>query len=682
MSRSGQKDVQEVGKGRKEGRPQAGRCEGGQTAQDGAASRTRTAAKPMLLSGGNPQIAKAYGDAPVQAYIAAMPGWKRAVGRRLDALIVRTVPGVHKAVKWNSPLYGVEGQAGSSASIASRSTSRWRSSADVAASSAPRRVQAEGRAYSTSTRTTRSTRSSSPIRWRTRASRVAQAEEDVTGICEVRWRRQRTPSHQPASPVLTSDFQVSASDDNHEDDNQHKSGSKEGIGGDSPSQLIDARIKELKDWRGETLARVRTLIKQADPEVVEEVKWRKPSNSMRGVPVWSHAGMVCTGETYKNAVKMTFAKGACWGTLRASSTPASKATPGVPSISTRATRLMKRREGAHSRRRGTEHVGASYRSPRPLSEETKERLRSVVMTTVLAATWGNGLFVVADQTFHQEVGDQPVRGLVSDGRGGALVIVGGKALCRRNADGEWRTIATSNVELSCCVAVDDTIYVGTDDANVLREVKGTLQRLEGFDAVAGKTMVRRISCHQWPSGRPTPGIRSIAATCDGAVLLANVHVGGIPRSTDSGVTWQPTIDIDSDVHQVYAHPTRPDIVIAAAAIGLCIRRDSGATWTCEQKGLHASYCSAVAFVVARSRSCICGPLRCAGRNLSTIHRWGRSAVARRRRTAEMDRRHYRHGLHRDTGLDGRGGRQGGKPLRFGRRRPRVVTPCRPGSHSE
>ena len=66
------------------------------------------AAKPVLLSGGNPQIAKGYGDAPVQAYIAAMPGWKRDVGRRLDALIVRTVPGVRKAVKWNSPFYGVE----------------------------------------------------------------------------------------------------------------------------------------------------------------------------------------------------------------------------------------------------------------------------------------------------------------------------------------------------------------------------------------------------------------------------------------------------------------------------------------------------------------------------------------------------------------------------------------------
>src|SRR6201746_2750439 len=78
----------------------------------------------------------------------------------------------------------------------------------------------------------------------------------------------------------------------------------------SPSQLIDARIKELGDWRGEMLARVRALIKQADPDVVEEVKWKKPSNAMRGVPVWEHAGIICTGETYKAVVKLTFAKGA------------------------------------------------------------------------------------------------------------------------------------------------------------------------------------------------------------------------------------------------------------------------------------------------------------------------------------------------------------------------------------
>ena len=80
-----------------------------------------------------------------------------------------------------------------------------------------------------------------------------------------------------------------------------KSSFTEGKGGDAPSALIDARIKELSDWRGETLARVRALIKQADPEVVETWKWR-------GVPVWEHAGIICTGETYKAVVKLTFAK--------------------------------------------------------------------------------------------------------------------------------------------------------------------------------------------------------------------------------------------------------------------------------------------------------------------------------------------------------------------------------------
>ena len=79
-----------------------------------------------------------------------------------------------------------------------------------------------------------------------------------------------------------------------------KSGSQQSK---SPSQLIDARIKELGDWRGEMLSRLRTLVKEADPDVVEEWKWR-------GVPVWSHDGLICTGETYKNVVKMTFAKGA------------------------------------------------------------------------------------------------------------------------------------------------------------------------------------------------------------------------------------------------------------------------------------------------------------------------------------------------------------------------------------
>jgi hypothetical protein len=78
---------------------------------------------------------------------------------------------------------------------------------------------------------------------------------------------------------------------------------------ETPSKLIDAKIEDLGGWRGETLARMRGLIRQADPDMVEEVKWRKPSNP-RGVPVWEHAGIVCTGETYKDKVKLTFARGA------------------------------------------------------------------------------------------------------------------------------------------------------------------------------------------------------------------------------------------------------------------------------------------------------------------------------------------------------------------------------------
>ncbi|MEO7042534.1 MAG: DUF1801 domain-containing protein [Gemmatimonadaceae bacterium] len=77
----------------------------------------------------------------------------------------------------------------------------------------------------------------------------------------------------------------------------------------SASKLIDKRITELADWRGETLSMIRTLIHDADPDIVEEVKWRKPSNPM-GVPVWSHEGIICTGESYKSKVKLTFAKGA------------------------------------------------------------------------------------------------------------------------------------------------------------------------------------------------------------------------------------------------------------------------------------------------------------------------------------------------------------------------------------
>ena len=217
--------------------------------------------------------------------------------------------------------------------------------------------------------------------------------------------------------------------------------------------------------------------------------------------------------------------------------------------------------------------------------------------SILVATWESGLFSVTGDAVRQELADRPVRSPVTDGRGGVLAIVGGHSLCRRSSDGEWTTLARSEFPLSCCVAIGNAVFVGTDDAHILRvDQGGALQRLAGFDAVEGRD--------KWYAGGaivegkrvgPPLGIRSMTATCDGGVLLANVHVGGIPRSTDGGLSWRPTIDIDSDIHQVCAHPFRPDLVIAAAATGLCISRDAGATWAIETRGLHAHHCSAVAF---------------------------------------------------------------------------------------
>ncbi len=216
---------------------------------------------------------------------------------------------------------------------------------------------------------------------------------------------------------------------------------------------------------------------------------------------------------------------------------------------------------------------------------------------VLVATWNDGLYVVAGGQIHHELAGQPVRGLTSDGHGAALAIVGGTSLRRRARDGTWSTIAVSSSELACCVAVNALIFAGTEDARVLRvQGTGTFEELPAFQDVAGRAT--------WYAGSavidgrrmgPPLGIRSMTACCNQAALLVNVHVGGIPRSDDAGVSWQPTIDIDCDVHQVCAHPTRPNIVVAAAGVGFCLSQDAGRTWLIEQRGLHASYCSAVAF---------------------------------------------------------------------------------------
>lgn len=221
----------------------------------------------------------------------------------------------------------------------------------------------------------------------------------------------------------------------------------------------------------------------------------------------------------------------------------------------------------------------------------------MTIPSILAATWGDGLFVFAGETRRRELAGHSVRALARDRDGGALAIVDGHSLCRRTRMGAWCMIATSQLDLACLAVVADVIYLGTDDARVLRVSQhGKIDLLGGFETVPGRdTWYAGSALINGQLVGPPLGVRSMTATSDGAALVANVHVGGIPRSTDDGATWHPTIDVDSDVHEVCAHPVHPRTVIAAAAIGLCISRDGGGTWTVEREGLHASYCSAVAF---------------------------------------------------------------------------------------
>lgn len=217
--------------------------------------------------------------------------------------------------------------------------------------------------------------------------------------------------------------------------------------------------------------------------------------------------------------------------------------------------------------------------------------------TVLIATWGDGLFRVAGDSIRHEFPGRTVCGLTRDRRGGALAILDRYSVGRLTAAGDWQRLADVDTSLACCLELDGVIYAGTEDARVLRiDAGGHCEVVDAFNAVPGR--------ETWYAGSalidgklvgPPLGVRSMAATCDGAALLVNVHVGGIPRSIDGGRTWHPTLDIDLDVHEVSAHPSRRELVAAASAAGLCISRDAGATWSVEHEGLPARYCSAVAF---------------------------------------------------------------------------------------
>lgn len=166
-------------------------------------------------------------------------------------------------------------------------------------------------------------------------------------------------------------------------------------------------------------------------------------------------------------------------------------------------------------------------------------------------------------------------------------VVDGRELWRWRADADWAIAARlDGPAATALLATPDGLLVGTEQAHLLRIEDGRPVRLEAFDAVEGR------AAWYTPWGDPAD-VRSLAADPAGR-LYVNVHVGGVVRSADGGATWQPTLDIEADVHQVVTDPARPGLVLVAAAVGLGISRDGGATWRFETEGLHAAYCRAAA----------------------------------------------------------------------------------------
>jgi len=224
----------------------------------------RKASKPAVLP-------KSDGDAGVQAYIASMEPWQAAIARCVDALVVKHMPGVRKAVRWHCPFYGVEGQGWFLAIAAFQYHVKLSFFKGTSLKPVPPIGECkESRSLDV--------RESDKLDETQLATWIEQAAS-IPG-----W--DGGSRRYGGSPL------------------QEQSMKKSGAGkGQSASELISQRIAELGDWRGDTLGRIRQLIKEADPDVVEEWKWM-------GTPIWSHDGIICTGESYKNVVKLTFIKGA------------------------------------------------------------------------------------------------------------------------------------------------------------------------------------------------------------------------------------------------------------------------------------------------------------------------------------------------------------------------------------
>jgi len=208
------------------------------------------------------------------------------------------------------------------------------------------------------------------------------------------------------------------------------------------------------------------------------------------------------------------------------------------------------------------------------------------MSTLVATSDGYHIFTSSGE-HHTALEGRAVGTLVRGPADTWLAIVDRREIWQHAADGTWSALATSEVDLSSLLTVGDVVFAGTYDARLYR-LNGQLDAVESFDHISNRD--------EWHQVGPALNVRSMAATCDDGVVLANVHVGGIQRSTDLGASWSPTLPVDHDVHEVQAHPTRRDVAMAAAAVGLCVSDDAGATWSVVAEGLPSTYARAVAFI--------------------------------------------------------------------------------------
>ena len=208
------------------------------------------------------------------------------------------------------------------------------------------------------------------------------------------------------------------------------------------------------------------------------------------------------------------------------------------------------------------------------------------MDTRIRVGTSEGLWEIdGDRVGAMALSGKPLTAVAADA-GRTWAIVDGRTLWEESERGWEERAPIEGLAATCLAATSAGLLVGTEQAHLLRLTGNALEPVEAFDATEGRDT--------WytPWGDPAD-VRSIASALDGAIHV-NVHVGGVARSRDRGRSWAPTVDIENDVHQVLAHPTRRDVVLVASAEGFGVSRDGGGSWQLVTAGLHAHYLRAVA----------------------------------------------------------------------------------------